>query len=65
MSSNVRDALALVEARSNYRLRAEFLERQADEEQANNRPLNARAIRYKARICNRAAMAELINPETP
>ena len=57
--SNVDDAIALVSARSNYRLRAAWLEREANEQEAKQRPLTARAIRYKARIAQRAAMAEL------
>ena len=53
------DAIALVSARSNYRLRAAWLEREANEQEAQQRPLTARAIRYKARIAQRAAMAPL------
>ena len=65
MSNNVLDAIALVSARSNYRLRAAWLEREAEEADKARRPLTAKTLRYKARIANRAAMAELINPETP
>ncbi len=61
--SNVLDAIALVSARSHYTARARELEAEAKEQKRANRPLTARSIEYKARIAQRAAMAELINPE--
>ena len=61
--SNVLDAIALVSARSHYTARARELEAEAKEQKAKSRPVTARICEYNAKIAQRAAMAELVNPE--
>ena len=61
--SHMLDAIALVSARSHYTARARALEAEAREQRAKNRPLTAKAIESNAKLAQKAAMAELINPE--
>jgi hypothetical protein len=59
------DSIALVSARSHYTARARILEAEAQKEREAGNPLRARVIAYRAKIAQRAAMAELVNPEVP
>jgi hypothetical protein len=56
------DAVAMVAARSHYTARARELEKLALTAASIR---EAREIAYKAKIAQRAAMAELVNPEVP
>jgi hypothetical protein len=60
-----RDALAMIDCRTHYLRRASELERLANQERKEGKPLNARQTLYRSKIVYRAAMAELLNPETP
>jgi hypothetical protein len=63
--SNIQDAIALVSARSNYQEFARRLDAQARAEKMANHPLTAKVWEARAARARRAAIAELVNPETP
>ncbi len=55
----------MIDCRTHYLRRAGELERIANQERKEGNPLHARETLYKSKIVYRAAMAELLNPETP
>ena len=60
-----KDALAMLDCRTHYLRRAGELERLANKERREGNSLHARETLYKSKLAYRAAMAELLNPETP